>query len=91
MGPAEYLKVLRARWWAVAALVLIGAGVAWIMTPAKSSSPSEVARFRATTVLVKGPSATGDPADATNLSLVASLAESSARRDAEPPPRRMGI
>ena len=77
MGPAEYLKVLRARWWVVVALVLIGAGVAWITTPAKSAGTSPVARFRATTLLVKGPSASGDPAEATNLSLVASLVESS--------------
>lgn len=75
MGPTEYLKVLRSRWWAVAALMLIGAGVAWATTPSQSAA-ADVGRFRATTTLVKGPSSPGDPA-ATNLTLVASLVSSS--------------
>jgi Mrp family chromosome partitioning ATPase len=77
MGPAEYLRVVRARWWAVAALVLIGASMAWITTPDKPSNAS-VARFRAETVLVRGPSTTAESAAATNLAQVASLVGSTA-------------
>ena len=78
VGPAEYLRVLRSRWWAVAALVLIGAGVAWITTPSTPNAASRVAHFRAATTLVQGLPATGDAADATNLTLAASLAGSGA-------------
>ena len=76
MGPAEYLRVLRARWWAIAALVLIGAGVAWITTPEKPSTAENVAKFRATTILVRGPSASGDATGSTNLAQVGSLVSS---------------
>jgi Mrp family chromosome partitioning ATPase len=74
MGPAEYLRVLRSRWWVVAVLVLVGAGVAWITTPSQPSSASSPATYRATTVLVKGQSATGVATDGVNLALAGSLA-----------------
>lgn len=80
MGPAEYVKVIRRRWWVISALILIGGGVAWITTPAKAPA-SETTRFRATTMLVKGPSATGAVAN-TNLAFAAALAESSVVLDA---------
>ena len=74
MGPTEYVRVLRSRWWAVVVLMLIGAGVAWTTTPSRSAA-ADVARYRATTTLVTGPS--GDAAGATNLTLAASLVSSS--------------
>ncbi|MEO8692728.1 MAG: hypothetical protein ABI658_04375 [Acidimicrobiales bacterium] len=78
MGAADYLIALRSRWWAIAALVLIGSSVAFISTPSKVPTASADTRFRATTVLVKGPSSIGGAADATNLALVSSLVWSSA-------------
>src|SRR5687768_4787530 len=71
MGPSEYVSVLRARWWMIAVLALIGVGVVWITTPAKPPAESEVVHFRATTTLVKGPSATTD--SSANLVLFSSL------------------
>jgi len=77
MAPSDYMRVLRARWWVIALLVLVGTSVAWLTTPTKPPTAPPVARFRATTVLAKGSTATGDTTDASNLALASSLVGSS--------------
>ena len=76
VGSSEYLSVIRTRWWVVVLVALVGSGVAWITAPSQTDDVDTAGLFRATTVLVRGQSATGETAGAANLSLAALLAGS---------------
>jgi Mrp family chromosome partitioning ATPase len=75
VGPSEYLSLLRARWWAVVLIVLIGATTAGLTAPGKSDSDTTVS-YVASTTLVRGQSTSLQPTDGVNLGVAATLAGS---------------